>query len=85
VGYMQRNAQREQDKYGHFTQKNAWQPQAQQGAFSGYQPAQQPMYNSFPQQFAAGGDPVGFGNRAARAQNTGYTDFGGFGGLVARR
>jgi len=85
VGYMQRNAQREQDKYGHFTQKNAWQPQAQQGAFSGYQPAQQPMYNSFPQQFAAGGDPVGFGNRAARAQNTGYTDFGGFGGLGARR
>jgi len=95
VGYMQRNAQREQDKFGHFTQHNAWGAQPQQpqmnsfgyqgyGAQNAYQQGyQQPAYRQ--QQFAAGGDPVGFGNRAARAQNTGYTDFGGFGGLGGRR
>ena len=84
VGYMQRNAQREQQKYGHFTQKNVWdQPQQpQMNSFGGYPGYEQ---NAYPQQFAAGGDPVGFGNRAARAQNTGYTDFGGFGGLGGRR
>lgn len=80
VGYMQRNAQREQEKYGHFAQQNQW-PQQQVNGF-GYQ---QPSYGGFQQQFAAGGDPVGFGNRASRSQNTGYTDFGGFGGLGARR
>lgn len=87
VGYMQRNAEREQQKYGHFTQKNVWdQPQMNGfGGYQGYAPQQSYQQPDYPQQFAAGGDPVGFGNRAARAQNTGYTDFGGFGGLGARR